>query len=93
MLHIKIEVTGRVQGVWFRKSAKEEADALGIYGYVENCEDGSVYIEVEGNTTALEAFIQWCQKGSELANVKDVIVLKYQELKNYNDFEIKRNLF
>ena len=91
MLHIKIEVTGRVQGVWFRKSTKEKADALGIYGFVENCTDGSVYIEAEGNPDTLEAFILWCQQGSELANVKDVIVLKYKELKNYSDFEIRRN--
>jgi len=92
MLHLKIEVTGRVQGVFFRKSTKEKADALGIQGFVENCTDGSVYIEAEGNIEALEAFIQWCQQGSELAKVKDVVVLKHEELKDFDYFEIRGNL-
>ena len=92
MHHLKIEITGKVQGVYFRKSTKEKADSLGIQGFVENCRDGSVYIEAEGNTEALETFIRWCQQGSEFANVKDVVVLKYEKLKDFDDFEIKRNL-
>ena len=91
MLHLKIEVTGRVQGVWFRKSTKEQADALGIKGYVENCPNGSVYIEAEGPIDILESFVQWCQKGPELSKVKDVVVLKYDELKEFEDFEIRWN--
>ena len=92
VLHLKIEITGRVQGVFFRKSTKQKADALGIGGFVENCDNGSVYIEAEGNTEALETFIQWCKQGSELANVKDVVVLKYEKLKDFDCFEIRRNL-
>lgn len=89
-LHLKIEITGKVQGVWFRKSAKDQADLLGIYGFVENCDNGSVYVEAEGKTESLESFIQWCHKGPPLAEVKEVVVLKYQELKYYGSFEIRR---
>lgn len=90
-LHLKIEITGRVQGVWFRKTAKEKADSLSIKGYIENCNNGSVYIEAEGETDELESFIQWCHVGSPLANVKDVVVLKYDELKHFDSFAIRRD--
>jgi acylphosphatase len=88
-LHLKIEVTGKVQGVWFRKSAQDKADVLQVCGFVENCLNGSVYIEVEGDINALENFIQWCHEGPELARVKDVVILKYEDLKNYTDFHIR----
>ena len=89
-LHLKIEVTGTVQVVWFRKSTKEKADELGLFGFVENCDNGSVYIEVEGDQDTLESFIQWCHNGPDLAQVKDVVVLQYQELKHFGSFEIRR---
>lgn len=83
-----IRVFGRVQGVWFRASAKEEADKLGICGYVRNEPDGSVYIEAEGPDALLDAFIKWCGKGPELAKVKS---LEVEELKSKGEngkFEI-----
>ena len=89
-LHIKVEITGTVQGVWFRKSAKQKADELGVFGYVENCTNGSVYIEAEGKIDRLEKLVQWCHDGPELAKVKDVVVLQYQDLKHYEEFEIRR---
>lgn len=93
MLHLKIEITGKVQGVWFRKSTKDVADGLSLHGFVENCQNGSVYIEAEGDIDALEDFLQWCHDGPELAEVKDVVVLKYEELKAFDGFEIRRDIF
>ena len=63
-LHIKIEVEGKVQGVWYRASTKEKADELGVFGYVENQDNGSVYIEAEGEIDHLEQFIAWCKEGT-----------------------------
>jgi len=87
--HIKVEVTGKVQGVWFRKSTAMKAYELGLVGYVENCANGAVYLEAEGAVESLEALIQWCHEGPELAQVKDVVVFAYEELKGYESFEIK----
>lgn len=89
-LHIKIEVEGKVQGVWYRASTKEKADELDVFGYVENQDNGSVYIEAEGEIEQLEEFIAWCKIGPEKAEVRDVVVLQYEELKHYDSFEIRR---
>ena len=69
MKHVSIQISGRVQGVFFRAATKEKADALHIKGKVWNNEDGSVSIEAEGEEQNLERFIAWCRRGPELARV------------------------
>ena len=63
-------ITGRVQGVWFRATAKEKAKELGITGWARNCEDGSVEIHAEGPEVALKEFEIWCSKGPPAATVE-----------------------
>ncbi len=53
----RVRVTGRVQGVFFRAWTKEQAEALGISGWVRNCPDGSVEAHVEGDETAVTHLI------------------------------------
>jgi acylphosphatase len=48
MHHYQITVSGKVQGVWFRKSTQDKARELGLRGFVRNQPDGSVYIEASG---------------------------------------------
>ena len=72
--HFTILISGHVQDVWFRDSAKEVADDLGLAGFVRNEPDGRVYIEVEGAETDLQKFIEWCHKGPRYAQVQDVAV-------------------
>jgi len=84
-----IRVSGKVQGVYFRASAKEEANRLGISGIVKNEIDGSVYIEAEGPDPALERFIQWCKVGPRNAQVSSCVV-ESVEVQGYGDFQIVR---
>jgi acylphosphatase len=72
--HWTIRVTGHVQGVFFRRGAREMATALGLAGSAENEPDGSVLIEVEGPPAALERFRAWCAVGTERARVDRVEV-------------------
>lgn len=66
-------VRGRVQGVFFRQSAKERADALGLRGWVRNRTDGAVEGLVAGNDArALESFRDWLRSGPTRAQVQDV---------------------
>jgi len=46
--HLNITISGRVQGVWFRKHTETKAIELGVHGFVANKENGNVYVEVEG---------------------------------------------
>jgi acylphosphatase len=74
MRHANIHTFGTVQGVFYRHTAKEKADILGLTGFVRNEEDGSVYTEVEGEDTAVDEFINWCKKGPMLAKIDKVDV-------------------
>ncbi|MDD5251280.1 MAG: acylphosphatase [Patescibacteria group bacterium] len=72
----RIRITGRVQGVFYRMAAKEEALRLRLAGFARNEPDGSVLIEAEGDLTALKKYLDWCGAGPEVALVKGV---QYEE--------------
>lgn len=83
--HLNIKISGRVQGVFFRITAKEEADKLGITGFARNEPDGSVYIEAEGEVEKLEKFLKWCHGGPEVAQI-DKVEITEGPLKNFSEF-------
>jgi len=65
-------VTGRVQGVFYRASAQETAERLGVVGWVRNCKDGSVELLACGSEELLSVLEQWLWQGPQLAQVTDV---------------------
>jgi acylphosphatase len=89
MKHLNIRVTGRVQGVFFRASARDIARGLGLRGFVCNEPEGSVYIEAEGKEKALSQFVEWCKKGPPHADVSGVEV-REDQVQNLSGFEIRR---
>ncbi|MDP2630701.1 MAG: acylphosphatase [Candidatus Uhrbacteria bacterium] len=87
--HVSITVTGKVQGVAYRMSAKDQAGRLGVTGYAMNCGDGSVCIEAEGEQKKLDEFITWCKVGPQGSDVQHVNSTS-GEVKGYAAFEIRR---
>jgi acylphosphatase len=67
-----VRVTGRVQGVFFRAWAREQAQALGVSGWVRNCPDGRVEAHVEGEEGAVDRMIEKMRRGPPSARVEDV---------------------
>jgi len=67
-------VSGKVQGVWFRASAKREADRLGVTGHARNLADGSVEVLACGADDAVAALIEWLHEGPPQARVEQVEV-------------------
>lgn len=65
-----IHIFGHVQGVFFRAHAQVRAQELGLAGWVRNEPDGSVTIEAEGESQALDEFLIWCRAGTPLAKVE-----------------------
>jgi acylphosphatase len=71
---VSVHVVGQVQGVGFRWSCREEAERLGVRGWVRNEPDGSVAGLFEGDRDAVDALVGWCRAGSSWASVDRVDV-------------------
>ena len=71
-----VKVTGRVQGVAFRWYAVQEAERLGVTGWVRNEPDESVAAHLEGDDDAVDAMVEWCRHGPSHASVRDVAVME-----------------
>jgi acylphosphatase len=69
---VRVVVSGRVQGVWFRDSCRDEARALRVTGFVRNRADGSVEAEFEGPEAAVDRMVAWCRRGPTRARVDAV---------------------
>ncbi|MGA8245527.1 MAG: acylphosphatase [Nocardioides sp.] len=71
---VAVRVTGRVQGVGFRWYAVQEAERLGVTGWIRNEPDGSVAGHLEGPDDAVQALVDWCRHGPSSAVVRGVSV-------------------
>jgi acylphosphatase len=90
MKHAKVKINGKVQGVFFRAETKKKAEELSLLGFVRNEDDGSVYVEVEGDETLIADLIKWFNDGGpELATVEDVNVECEDSLKQFQEFSIR----
>lgn len=68
----RLRIRGRVQGVFYRKSAEEAANKLGLAGWVRNMPDGSVEAYACGDRETIESFANWCHAGPPGARVESV---------------------
>jgi acylphosphatase len=68
----RVQVEGRVQGVFFRDSCAREARGLGVFGWVRNRSDGGVEAVFEGAPDAVERMVAWCHHGPPRAVVTAV---------------------
>ena len=90
MRTVHLVIKGKVQGVFYRASAKDRAEDLGITGWVKNTREGFVETVASGDDKAVQQFIEWCKKGPSNARVDDVVVTE-QSPEQLNGFTIKRD--
>ena len=74
MQTLHLQIFGRVQGVGFRESMRQEAEGLGVTGWVCNRPDGSVEAVIQGSTEDVNALLAWTKTGPPMAQVERVIV-------------------
>jgi acylphosphatase len=74
LTRVRVVVTGRVQGVWFRDSCRQQARAEGVAGWVRNRGDDAVEAEFEGPAAAVDRMVAWCRTGPPRARVDGVAV-------------------
>ena len=89
MKTIRLTIKGKVQGVFYRATAKDVADLTGVKGCVRNLPDNNVEITATASEETLQKFIYWCKQGPPRARVDEVIVEEV-DLKEFNGFRIIR---
>ncbi len=77
MRRLRVIVSGEVQGVTFRASARRQAGELGLTGFARNLSDGSVELQFQGADWATENMLSWCRVGPPAA---EVLSLQVEEL-------------
>ena len=87
--HRSFRIHGRVQGVFFRQSTRQQAQQLGLTGYARNNADGTVTIEAEGAPEALDQLEAWCHHGPAGARVSRVDATA-GPVQEYLGFEVRR---
>ena len=87
MIRRRVLVHGRVQGVFFRDTARRMADTRGVAGWARNRDDGAVEAVFEGERQAVESMVRWCHEGTRSAQVERVEVLE-EEPEGIEDFRI-----
>lgn len=85
---IHCHVSGRVQGVCFRMAAREQANLLGIGGWVRNLPDGRVEVMASGNEDRLKEFKDWLKKGPDMARVLELDAREV-EYTPFNSFTVR----
>jgi acylphosphatase len=89
IIRIHINISGRVQGVFYRSSARRRALELGLRGWVRNLSNGRVDALVEGEEEQVEIFINWCRKGPPLAVVTDLKSKQETPTGEFESFRIR----
>jgi acylphosphatase len=84
-----LRIKGRVQGVFFRQSAKLEAVRLGLTGWIRNCPNGEVSATAEGASDRVSAFVAWCRIGPPHALVSEVEVRESAATGQFSEFQVE----
>ncbi len=87
-IRLHLWISGRVQGVFFRSTMKEEADARGVRGWVRNLPDGRVEAVLEGDEQAVRSLAEWARRGPPAARVERVDVVEEQYTGEFRDFRV-----
>jgi len=86
-----IQVSGRVQGVFFRASTRDKATSLGLTGWVRNLANGDVELLVEGEPAAVARMLAWCHRGPALARVDACHIAYHSPTGEFSQFSVLRD--
>ncbi len=86
---VRVFVSGRVQGVFFRAETHRQALKLGLTGWARNLEDRRVEAVFEGEKEAVSVMLEWCAKGPSLSRVTGVEIVEETPAGDLEGFKIK----
>jgi acylphosphatase len=87
-IRVRVVITGRVQGVFFRMETQRAANDFGVSGWVKNRKDGAVEGVFEGEEKRVRSLIDWCRNGPPMAVVHEVKVKEETHKGEYDRFDI-----
>lgn len=79
MITVHLEIKGKVQGVFFRATARRIAEKNNLKGWIKNKTNGNVEAVVTGKKEDVDIFIEWCREGPEKAIVDEVKITHLEE--------------
>lgn len=88
MICYRYLVSGRVQGVFYRASAQQQASAMGLQGWVRNLDDGRVELLACGEQSVLEKLEKWLETGPEYAKVTNIEVIEEKSVDQSGVFRV-----
>ena len=85
---IRVFVTGKVQGVFFRQALKVKAKQNNVFGWVRNLKDGRVEAVLEGQDENVNVLVEWCHGGPANARVEDVEIKNEKFSNEFSKFDV-----
>ncbi len=85
---VHLYISGRVQGVCYRATTCDKAASLGLTGWVQNLDDGRVEALAEGPVDLIDALVEWCGRGPDMARVDEVRVIEENPTKEFSSFRV-----
>ena len=85
---IRLFVTGKVQGVFFRQTLKVMAKKNDVFGWVKNLEDGRVEAVLEGDEDKVSRLVEWAHGGPANARVDDVNIHNEKFASEFSTFDV-----
>ncbi|MBX4212060.1 acylphosphatase [Candidatus Pacearchaeota archaeon] len=89
-MEVRAKIYGRVQGVTFRKQVQSFAIKEDIRGYVENNDDGSVFVLAQGAEGKLKRLIEWIKSSPGISEVSNVVSSFRKSTRPYFSFAIRK---
>ena len=86
---VHVQVSGRVQGVFFRACTQDAAQRLCLTGWVRNMLSGSVEAEIQGDELEVDRMVAWLHQGSPQSVVSEVLVTLIEPAGQEGGFEVK----
>jgi acylphosphatase len=84
----RVEVSGNVQGVFYRDNCRRQAEEQGVTGWVRNLPDGRVEAVFEGPPAAVERLVSWSRRGPSQALVT-MVAVHDEPVEGLKEFELR----
>ncbi len=89
MKRVKLKIHGKIQGVFFRYTAKQIADKLKVKGWIKNNFDGTIDAVIEGKDEAVDEMVKWCKAGPTNSIVEKVDIREEYYKGEFKEFKIE----